>query len=237
MGTPPQPAPQLGNQLNAQFSSMADTRRADRMAKMRGMNDEMFATLLKSGQRPFRSTYEPENSGAIAGGVNPNSFMFSNLFDNKVVNNEVAQALPAGPSGMDRAPGTYHQNNIIPLQTPGSNWRPGEGYSIQDPFKNSPQTRPGLSTGPRGESLITRTPTIPMGPYSPVKNFGTKDKPWIGPSTKDTHNNPSGERVIQMRWEAQEKSPAAFDEQKALLASQSADKYRKTAQTQGPFRA
>jgi hypothetical protein len=40
---------------------MADTRRSDRMAKMRGMNDEMFATLLKSGQRPYRSPYEVEN--------------------------------------------------------------------------------------------------------------------------------------------------------------------------------
>jgi hypothetical protein len=58
---------------------------------------------------------------------------------------DIAQALPVGPRGMDRNPGTYHPGNIIPLQTPGSNWRPGEGYMIQNPFGRSPQTGPGLS--------------------------------------------------------------------------------------------
>jgi hypothetical protein len=141
---------------------------------------------------------------------------------------DVAQALPAGPLGMDRAPGTYHPSNIMPLQTPGSTFRPGEAWMIQDPFKNSPQTAPGLSSGPDKEAVIAKTPSkskeknsfskllsslkdktlvagipaVPMGPYTPVRNFGTRNKPFIGPSTKDTHNNPSGERVIQMRWEA-----------------------------------
>ena len=81
MGAPPQPSPQLGNQLNAQFSSMADTRRADRMAKMRGMNDEMFATLLKSGQRPYRSFPEAGQRGMLSGGVSADSFQFPGLFD------------------------------------------------------------------------------------------------------------------------------------------------------------
>jgi len=57
----------------------------------------------------------------------------------------VAQALPASPRGMDRAPGTYHPSNIMPLITPGSRFSDKEGYMIQDPFKNSPQTGPGLS--------------------------------------------------------------------------------------------
>jgi hypothetical protein len=51
----------------------------------------------------------------------------------------------AGPRGMDRAPGTYHPSNIIPLITPGSRFSDKEGYMINDPFKNSPQTGPGLS--------------------------------------------------------------------------------------------
>jgi hypothetical protein len=226
--------------LAAQFNQLYSGR------PMEGWDENLFyASNLNFPERKnLQILKEQADSG------NENSQIFLNDYiENKteVVNNEVAQALPAGPSGMDRAPGTYHQNNIIPLQTPGSTWRPGEGYSIQDPFQKSPQTGPGLSTGPRGESLVAKSPPIPQGPYTPVKNFGSKDKPFYGPSTVDTHNNPNKERVIQMRWEAQEKSPAAFDEQKALLASQSADKYRKTAQsadkyrktaqTQDPFRA
>jgi hypothetical protein len=57
----------------------------------------------------------------------------------------VAQALSSGPRGMDRPPGTYHPSNIMPLITPGSRFSDKEGYMIQDPFKNSPQTGPGLS--------------------------------------------------------------------------------------------
>jgi len=51
----------------------------------------------------------------------------------------------AGPRGMDRAPGTYHPSNIIPLITPGSRFSDKEVYMINDPFKNSPQPGPGLS--------------------------------------------------------------------------------------------
>jgi hypothetical protein len=52
----------------------------------------------------------------------------------------------AGPRGMDRAPGTYHPSGVIlPLITPGSRFSDREGYMIKDPFKNSPQTGPGLS--------------------------------------------------------------------------------------------
>jgi hypothetical protein len=78
------------------------------------------------------------------------------------------------------------------------------------------------------------TPAIPQGPYTPVRNFGSRDKPFYGPSTKDTHNNPSGERVIQMRYEAEAPS---FDEQKALIARQAADEYRRRGQVEDPFRS
>jgi hypothetical protein len=91
--------------------------------------------------------------------------------------------------------------------------------------------------GPRGEDMgdiAWNTPAMPQGPYTPVRNFGTKDKPFYGPSTKDTHNNPSGERVIQMRYEAEAPS---FDEQKALIARQAADEYRRRGQVEDPFRS
>jgi hypothetical protein len=91
--------------------------------------------------------------------------------------------------------------------------------------------------GPRGEKMgdvAWNTPAIPQGPYTPVRNFGSRDKPFYGPSTKDTHNNPSGERVIQMRYEAEAPS---FDEQKALIARQAADEYRRRGQVEDPFRS
>lgn len=71
----------------------------------------------------------------------------------------VAQALPSGPRGMDRPPGTYHPSNIMPLITPGSRFSDKEGYMIQDPFKNSPQTGPGLSEREsRAVDVAVRTP-------------------------------------------------------------------------------
>lgn len=71
----------------------------------------------------------------------------------------VAQALPSGPRGMDRPPGTYHPSNIMPLITPGSRFSDKEGYMIQDPFKNSPQTGPGLSEREsKAVDVASRTP-------------------------------------------------------------------------------
>ena len=54
---------------------------------------------------------------------------------------EIAQ----GPKGFDRKPGTYNNNLIIPIDSPGSKWRPGEGFEIKDPLKNIPFQGPGLS--------------------------------------------------------------------------------------------
>ena len=58
-----------------------------------------------------------------------------------------------GPRGFDRKPGTYHKNLIIPLDTPGSKWRPGEGMPLTDPLKNIPFTGPGLSKG-KGNTMV-----------------------------------------------------------------------------------
>lgn len=90
--------------------------------------------------------------------------------------------LPSGPRGMERAPGTNNPRNIMPLQTPGSKWRPGEGWMIQNPFDRSPQTGPGLS-----------------------QNQEEETKP-------------------------------EFDKQRALVASKAADEYRRSSQSEDPFR-
>tara|TARA_A100001035_G_scaffold86801_1_gene67393 strand:+ start:448 stop:1053 length:606 start_codon:yes stop_codon:yes gene_type:complete len=55
------------------------------------------------------------------------------------------ELLAQGPRGFDRKPGSYSPSNIIPVKSPGSKWRPGEGYELIDPLKNSPFTGPGLS--------------------------------------------------------------------------------------------
>lgn len=54
---------------------------------------------------------------------------------------EIAQ----GPRGFDRPPGSYSPSNIIPIRSPGSRWRPGEGFDLKDPLKNIPFQGPGLS--------------------------------------------------------------------------------------------
>jgi len=58
----------------------------------------------------------------------------------------VAQVTP-GPSGYTD-PRSYDPRGIIPIITPGSKFKSGEGYNILDPFKNSPSTGPGLSETP-----------------------------------------------------------------------------------------
>jgi len=58
----------------------------------------------------------------------------------------VAQVTP-GPSGYTD-PRSYDPRGIIPIITPGSKFKSGEGYNIIDPFKNSPSTGPGLSEAP-----------------------------------------------------------------------------------------
>ena len=146
----------------------------------------------------------------------------------------------AGPRGMDRAPGTYHPSNIIPLITPGSRFSDKEGYMIRDPFKNSPQTGPGLSQGPRGENIGEIA--VQYGDGAPKKERWMiqlerdynkiKDKPF-NPGT------PKPGRGMGDTWEGpvRDAQAPAFDEQKALLAKQAADEYRRRGQVEDPFRA
>jgi len=150
---------------------------------------------------------------------------------------DIAQILPTGPRGMDRPPGTYHPSNIMPLQTPGSKWRPGEGYMIQNPFDRSPQTGPGLSTGPRGENVDqiaqVRYQSKPAWQRQLEQDYQRNiDKP-INPNP--VRNSGRGNLDT---WEGpiKEAQAPAFDEQKALLAKQAADEYRRRDQTEDPFR-
>ena len=64
--------------------------------------------------------------------------------------------LAQGPKGFDRKPGTYHKNNIIPIKSPGSKWRDGEGFDIQLP--STPFTGPGLSKGIDGTKVAAEYP-------------------------------------------------------------------------------
>ncbi len=150
---------------------------------------------------------------------------------------DIAQILPTGPRGMDRPPGTYHPSNIMPLQTPGSKWRPGEGYMIQNPFDRSPQTGPGLSTGPRGENVDqiaqVRYQSKPAWQRQLEQDYQRNiDKP-INPNP--VRNSGRGNLDT---WEGpvREAQAPAFDEQKALIAKQAADEYRRRDQTEDPFR-
>ena len=52
--------------------------------------------------------------------------------------------LAQGPKGFDRKPGTYHKNLIIPIKSPGSKWKDGEGFTMPE-LPSTPFTGPGLS--------------------------------------------------------------------------------------------
>ena len=87
---------------------------------------------------------------------------------------EIAQ----GPRGFDRPPGSYTPSNIIPIRSPGSRWRPGEGFDLKDPLKNIPFQGPGLSRikkplvahnelqGDILSEVATPTPTVETPPVT-----------------------------------------------------------------------
>ena len=68
-----------------------------------------------------------------------------------------------GPKGFDRKPGTYHKNNIIPIKSPGSKWRDGEGFDIQLP--STPFTGPGLSKQSGNGTQIAQADNRKMPDY------------------------------------------------------------------------
>jgi hypothetical protein len=60
MGGGKQPAPMAGQALNNEMFVKVQEARKARMGRLSAQNDELFQTLLNSGQKPYRSSYEPE---------------------------------------------------------------------------------------------------------------------------------------------------------------------------------
>ena len=85
---------------------------------------------------------------------------------------EIAQ----GPKGFDRKPGTYHKNLIIPIKSPGSKWKDGEGFTMPE-LPSAPFTGPGLSKG-TGDTQVAsaRGPYGTPGADKPYTRKGYKDK-------------------------------------------------------------
>lgn len=81
MGGGKQPAPMAGKMLNEQFAQRASAARTARMGKLQEQNDEIFQTLLSSGQKPYTSPYEPENLNAPMSNQNPGAFDYRKFFD------------------------------------------------------------------------------------------------------------------------------------------------------------
>jgi hypothetical protein len=81
VGGAPQPTPMAGKMLNEQFAQRASSARTARMGKLQTQNDEIFQTLISSGQKPYTSPYEPENLNAPMSSQNPNVFDYRKFFD------------------------------------------------------------------------------------------------------------------------------------------------------------
>jgi len=60
MGGGKQPPSMAGQALNNEMYAKAQAARKERMGRLSTQNDELFQTLLNSGQKPYRSAYEPE---------------------------------------------------------------------------------------------------------------------------------------------------------------------------------
>lgn len=76
-----QMTPMAGRMMNEQFAQRASAARAKRMGALQQQNDDMFQTLLASGQKPYRSPYEPEDLNAPMSSQNPNVFDYRKFFD------------------------------------------------------------------------------------------------------------------------------------------------------------
>jgi hypothetical protein len=59
MGGAKPPSP-MGAMMNQEMAQKMQGMRSSRMNMLSQQDDELFATLLRSGQSPYRSPYEPE---------------------------------------------------------------------------------------------------------------------------------------------------------------------------------
>lgn len=134
-----------------------------------------------------------------------------------------------GPRGFDRPPGSYSPSNIIPIRSPGSRWRPGEGYDLKDPLKNIPFQGPGLSRG-RGNQIAAagnprgtggKSAGDPNNIQWPRNNPYKKPKPGPGyrPPTAQgrrtmvAHHEPQGEVIKEKKTfkDLTKKIPGYYD--------------------------
>jgi hypothetical protein len=72
--------PVAGQKLNDQFAAQMSEARAKRMNARTEENEELFQTLLSSGQKPYSSPYEPEDLNAPMSNQNPGVFDYRKFF-------------------------------------------------------------------------------------------------------------------------------------------------------------
>jgi hypothetical protein len=65
------PGPIAGQKLNDQLTAQMSAARAKRMGARNEQNEELFQTLLSSGQKPYSSPYEPEDFNSPMSNQNP----------------------------------------------------------------------------------------------------------------------------------------------------------------------
>ena len=108
-----------------------------------------------------------------------------------------------GPRGFDRPPGSYSPSNIIPIRSPGSRWRPGEGFDLKDPLKNIPFQGPGYSKK-GGDTMVAAN----QGPSTPVK---------YDSDMKQLVPNPGGGRPGKIRLKGKAKMFAHHEPQGEVI--------------------
>jgi hypothetical protein len=77
-GKPPSLA---GKMMNEEFMQNFQAKRAARSGAMKQQSDEIFQTLLSSGQKPYSSPYEPEDLNAPMSDQNPGIFDYRKFFN------------------------------------------------------------------------------------------------------------------------------------------------------------
>ena len=163
------------------FDRLSNEEKKKKLEEQLRSSDEYLNKMFGEGMPKGATTiadYEPQKSFSdIKASLSPE--------DLKAISDRVGGSysgskgteIAQGPSGFDRKPGTYHKNLIIPIDSPGSKWRPGEGIPLKDPLKNIPFTGPGLSKG-TGDTQVAsaRGPYGTPGADKPYTRKGYKDK-------------------------------------------------------------
>jgi hypothetical protein len=114
---------------------------------------------------------------------------------------EIAQ----GPKGFDRKPGTYHKNLIIPIKSPGSKWKDGEGFTMPE-LPSTPFTGPGLSKG-TGDTQVARINDGPMDDPNNIQwpRNNPYKKPQPGPGYKPPVKKAKKQKTMVAHHEPQGK--------------------------------